>query len=461
MIRCGRPVFRALNNLSVVRNLCSVQTSINPDLPYLLSPANRTKIIENVTKRLSVSTPEATQMLDNLVSLKREGVHQPSEENRAKLINQAEKFPNMTHPNVADLQDPVPIYFSEDWKPRSELKQVRPFEDIARALGYPVRTQNTGQISTEKSYFLYNKIAELEQALIRYTVDHLVKRHGYRLMSVPDLLHPDVIRRCGMTVDGNISQVFKLDPRYCGEVALSGTAEMAFGGFFMDKKIEFKNAGKGNRYEEIRKYVAVSRCYRAESSKGQKERGIYRVHHFTKVEMFGLMPGSLDLSNLALEQFLDVQKQLFEGLGLHFKVLDMPPHELGNPAYRKYDIEALYPGRKAKVSKQEIDGEFYGEISSCSNCTDYQSRRLNIRDERGQFVHTINGTACAVPRMIMAILEQNQTATAAVKVPEKLQKYMRGITQMEPLAKKARNVQIYIRSPKAIKAKYCQENNKS
>ena len=149
-----------------------------------------------------------------------------------------------------------------------------------------------------------------------------------------------------MDVSGDITQVFRLDPRHFGDVALSGTAEMALGGFFMDKKLTFApppassgRAAPNEKFNEIRRYAAVSRCYRAENSQGQRERGIYRVHHFTKVEMFAVMPGSLELSSLALDQFLDIQKQLFEGLNLHFKVLDMPPDDLGNPAYRKYDIE--------------------------------------------------------------------------------------------------------------------------
>ena len=155
-----------------------------------------------------------------------------------------------------------------------------------------------------------------------------------------------------MDVSGDITQVFRLDPKHCGDVALSGTAEMALGGFFMDKKLIFassadaaNSAAKGSvseRFNEIKRYAAVSRCYRAENAGGQRERGVYRVHHFTKVEMFAVMPGSLELSSLALDQFLDIQKQLFEGLNLHFKVLDMPPDDLGSPAYRKYDIEVSW-----------------------------------------------------------------------------------------------------------------------
>ena len=141
---------------------------------------------------------------------------------------------------------------------------------------------------------------------------------------------------------------------------------------------------------------------------------------------------------------MDIEVEMFEELGLHFKVLDMPSGDLGAPAYRKYDVEAWMPGLQR-----------YGEISSASNCTDYQSRRLNIRyrpvssDGDGasttqekkkkknkkvptQFVHTLNATACAVPRMIVAILESNQQEDGTIIIPEVLRPFMLGIDRISP-----------------------------
>ena len=178
--------------------------------------------------------------------------------------------------------------------------------------------------------------------------------------------------------------------------------------------------------------------------------------------MFEVLPGDIELSNLALEQVLDTQIALFEGLGLSFRVLDMPANELGNPAYRKYDIEEYLPGRSAQQTNKAVkenlsDGQnimqrdFYGEISSCSNCTDYQARRLNIRDaDMGQFCHTVNGTACAVPRMIMAICEQYQTRHGSIIIPDKLQKYMRNATEIVVKDKKKQPLFKYITSPKKL-----------
>ena len=116
----------------------------------------------------------------------------------------------------------------------------------------------------------------------RYTLDYLVNRHSFQLAVVPDLLHPSIIQACGMQVEGERTQVFKLDPVLFGEVALSGTAEMAFGGLFLNKKMSFNRTKGVDKYKKIQKFCAASRCYRAESSKGQAERGIFRVHHFTK-----------------------------------------------------------------------------------------------------------------------------------------------------------------------------------
>jgi seryl-tRNA synthetase len=173
-------------------------------------------------------------------------------------------------------------------------------------------------------------------------------------------------------------------------------------------------------------------------------KGLYRVHQFSKVEMFVVC--APHQSEALHRELIDLEAAMFEELGLHFKVLDMPSGDLGAPAYRKYDVEAWMPGLGR-----------YGEISSASNCTDYQARRLNIRYRPGgqqqqqqqdggsggkgggkgkgsgggggatAFVHTLNATACAVPRMIVAILENFQQADGSVVVPEPLRPYLGGM----------------------------------
>lgn len=142
----------------------------------------------------------------------------------------------------------------------------------------------------------------------------------------------------------------------------------------------------------------------------------YSVHHFTKVEMFGV--SKPNASDELLEEFRQIEESNFLSLNLHCRILDMPPHELGAPAYRKYDIEAWLPGRN-----------IFGEISSCSNCTDYQSRRLGIK-YLDQFAHTINGTACAIPRMLIALVETNQMDNGTIQIPNVLVPYMQNKTHI-------------------------------
>jgi seryl-tRNA synthetase len=184
------------------------------------------------------------------------------------------------------------------------------------------------------------------------------------------------------------------------------------------------------------KVAAFGRCFRTEAgAAGTAGKGLYRVHQFSKVEMFVVC--TPEQSEALHKELMELEVEMYQELGLHFKVLDMPSGDLGAPAYRKFDVEAWMPG----LSR-------YGEISSASNCTDYQSRRLNIRyrpnppssgngDQKKkkkktptQFVHTLNATGCAVPRMIVAILENFQQDDGSVVIPEALRPFMMGISRI-------------------------------
>jgi len=168
------------------------------------------------------------------------------------------------------------------------------------------------------------------------------------------------------------------------------------------------------------KYLCLSHCFRREAGHGQHSKGLYRLHQFTKLEMFVFTENSLQESIKAHNELLEIQQELFTELGLHFKVLDMPTEELGNSAYRKYDIEAFIPSKNG-----------FGEISSTSNCTDYQSLRLNCmyfdKNLEKKLMHTVNGTAIAVPRILLAILENNQTKDGKIIIPEALHPYSFGL----------------------------------
>ena len=168
------------------------------------------------------------------------------------------------------------------------------------------------------------------------------------------------------------------------------------------------------------RFTAGTPCFRSEAgAAGRDTRGLYRVHQFTKVEMFAFCtPEQSEAIHLEIKA---IEEEIFTGLGLCFHVIDTCTGDLGGPAYRKYDLEAWMPGRGDKGD--------YGEVTSTSNCTDYQARRLGIRyrpsGQKGtRFVHTLNGTAVAVSRAIVAILENGQQADGSVIVPEVLRPWV-------------------------------------
>jgi seryl-tRNA synthetase len=196
------------------------------------------------------------------------------------------------------------------------------------------------------------------------------------------------------------------------DLCLIATAEITLGGMHRDRIFDELDLPK--------KYVGLSHCFRTEAgAPGRDTRGLYRVHQFTKVEMFVFC--TPDQSEDHHRELLKIEEQFFQGLGLPYHVIDTCTGDLGGPAYRKYDLEAWMPGRG--------QGGEYGEVTSTSNCTDYQARRLNIRykthGQKGtRFVHTLNGTAVAVTRALLAILENNQQADGSVMVPEVLRPWV-------------------------------------
>jgi seryl-tRNA synthetase len=175
------------------------------------------------------------------------------------------------------------------------------------------------------------------------------------------------------------------------------------------------------------KVGGISHCFRVEAGAyGRASRGLYRVHQFTKVEMFAFTrPEESDAMHL---EFLRIEEGIYQKLGIPYRVVDICTGDLGGPAYRKFDLEAWMPGRG--------EGGQWGEVTSTSNCTDYQARRLGIRfrRERGakpELVHTLNGTAIAMSRTIIAILENYQQADGSVLVPEVLRP-MTGFDRIGP-----------------------------
>ncbi|PPJ50614.1 hypothetical protein CBER1_05744 [Cercospora berteroae] len=284
-------------------------------------------------------------------------------------------------------------------------------------------------------YFLKNEAALLEQALIQYALSVATKR-GWKVMTPPSLVYSHIASACGyMPRDQNgETQVYNIEQQGHGQsksedkpsLVLAGTAEIPFAG---------SQANRTIRAEDLPlKVIGPSRCYRAEAgARGVDTKGLYRVHEFTKVEMFAwtLPPkdheaerfGDVEVSEAeeVFEEMLEIQTEILTSLGLHAKVLEMPTTDLGASATRKIDIEAFFPSRGGIK-------EGYGEVTSASICTDYQSRRLGTRaklDGKLLWPHTVNGTAMAIPRILACILENHwEEEKGAVIVPEVLRRYM-------------------------------------
>ncbi|GLV40315.1 Seryl-tRNA synthetase mitochondrial [Carabus blaptoides fortunei] len=379
-----------------------VKRSAHNELPalnteYLCNPKNITAISENITRRKGVGNIETVHKLHEQLQ------NNEDEQVKQQFYNELLKIPNDTHPAVMDygMEPKILKYVGEKRKFSFKPKE---FHDITKKLNI-MRTNQLGNVAGNRSYYFLGALAELEQALIKYTVNKLLQL-GYQLLSVPDILPSNIIESCGMNTKGERTQVYTLDHE--PDLCLSGTSEMAIAGYLKNKVLSIDKLPV--------KLAAVSRCYRAETSSVAEERGIYRVHQFTKVEMFAVT--TPEESDEVLESFRDFQERHFSSLDIHLQTLDMPPHELGAPAYRKYDLEAWLAGRK-----------MYGEVSSCSNCTDYQSRRLNIKYamDNGELrhVHTVNGTACAIPRLLIALLETHQNEDGTVQIPDALKPFVR------------------------------------
>ena len=253
-------------------------------------------------------------------------------------------------------------------------------------------------------YFLQNDAVLLELALQKYAVD-LLLGEGFTVMTTPDLARDTILEGTGFMPRGPETQIYSITG---SDLSLVATAEITLGGAMHERIFEAE--------ELPLKLCGISHCFRTEAgAHGRATRGLYRVHQFTKVEMFAFT--TPEQSEAMHDLLLDLECRLFDGLGIPYRVIDTASGDLGGPAYRKFDLEAWMPGRGEK-------GE-WGEVTSTSNCTDYQARRLAVRykkpGEKGtHFVHTLNGTAIAMSRAIIAILENYQQADGSVRVPDAL-----------------------------------------
>ncbi len=326
---------------------------------------------------------------------------------RARFDQAHEDLPNFIHPAVPDGgeddarelhsygEPPVFDFEAQDHLQICEALDLLDFEAGARVAG-------------QKWYYLKNEAVLLELALQRYSLDVVIEA-GFTPYLTPDVARPEVVAGLGFNPRGDETQVYSISN---ADLCLVGTAEITLGGLYADRLLP--------ESELPLRIAGISHCFRTEAgSAGRESKGLYRVHQFTKTEMFCITRP--EDSEAMLDEILAIEERIYQDLELPYRVVDIAAGDLGAPAYRKYDVEAWMPGRG--------DGGSWGEISSASNCTDYQARRLKIRfrregEKKNETVHLLNGTAVSNARTILALLENHQQADGSVRVPKALHPYV-------------------------------------
>ncbi|MGW0539697.1 serine--tRNA ligase [Streptomyces griseoincarnatus] len=325
------------------------------------------------------------------------------------------KLSNLVHPDVPvggeedfvtlETHGTVRDFSAEGFEPKDHL-------ELGQLLG-AIDVERGAKVSGSRFYFLTGVGALLELALVNAAMAQATAA-GFTPMLTPALVRPQSMAGTGFL--GQAAQdVYHLDK---DDLYLVGTSEVALAAYHMD---EILDAGKLPL-----RYAGFSPCFRREAgSHGKDTRGIFRVHQFDKVEMFSYV--APEESQEEHRRLLEWEKQWLTSLELPFRVIDVASGDLGSSAARKYDCEAWIP----------TQGK-YRELTSTSDCTEYQSRRLQIRvreDKKVRPLATLNGTLCAVPRTIVAILENHQQSDGSVRVPEVLRPYLGGREILEPVAK--------------------------
>ena len=318
-------------------------------------------------------------------------------------------IPNISHPDAPVGVDDQANLELRRGKTEPRTFDFEPLDHVALCERLDLLDLEGGARTTGHGfYFLKNEAVLLELALQRYVLEVLLPE-GFTPAITPDLARDEIVSGTGYIPRGPETQIYSIENT---DLSLVATAEITLGGLYAGQLLDADQLPI--------KLCGISHCYRTEAgAHGRATRGIYRVHQFTKVEMFAFTRP--EQSDTMLEHFCELECRIFDGLQIPYRVVDTATGDLGGPAYRKYDLEAWMPGRG--------DGGEFGEVTSTSNCTDYQARRLNarfkIKGEKGtHFVHTLNGTAVAISRALIAILENYQQADGSVVIPEVLRAWV-------------------------------------
>lgn len=258
------------------------------------------------------------------------------------------------------------------------------------------------KVATSKFYFLKEKALRLWQSILLYSQD-IIREEGFALMSVPHMVNYDIAEGTGYMPRGEEGQNYVDEAQ---KLVMIATSELPLTGYHKDEIIDVTDPVL---------YGGLSTCYRLEAGAyGKFSKGLYRTHQFEKLEMYIFCKPSD--SEKQLQKILSIEEKICKNLEIPYRVVRIAAGDLSAPAYQKYDVEYYSPAEKQ-----------YRELTSCSNCTDYQSRNLNIRyrneKDELEYVHTLNGTVATSSRLLIAILENYQRADGTIQIPKVLQKY--------------------------------------
>lgn len=380
---------------SDLENIAAQKNEVSKTLPSAV-PTERARLIEEMR--------ETDRRADNLRT-----EMSPLTEELDELLY---RIPNPALPDVK---------VSPDEKDNEEIRVVgekpnfsftpKDHMEIGEKLGI-IDSERAAKTSGARFTYLSGEGALLEFALIQLAMNTAMK-HGFRPIMVPHLVTAKAMRAMGYLEHGGHEEIYYL-PK--DNLYLIGTSEQSIGPMHQEEVLPAESLPL--------RYIGFSPCYRREAgSYGKDTKGILRVHQFDKVEMFTF--STPETSDAEHELILSIEEELMQALGLPYHVIKMVTGDLGLPAARKYDIEAWLPSQ-----------ETYRETHSTSSCTDFQARRLNTRykNENGkpEFVHTLNGTAFAIGRTIIAILENYQQEDGSVIIPEILRPLMGGLAKLSP-----------------------------
>ena len=337
------------------------------------------------------------------VSVELSGLEPAQAEAEAALEHALARIPNLPHPDAPDGVDESDAVELATFGQKPEFDfAVRDHVEIGERLGI-IDVPRGVKVSGSRFAFLLGHAVLLEFALARLAMDHLAP-HGFTPVIPPVLTREESLYGTAFLPTG-AEQIYEV-PK--DDLYLVGTSEVPLAGMHADEILEPADLPL--------RYAGFSTCFRREAGTyGKDTQGIFRVHQFDKVEMFSyVLPERAEEEH---ELMRELEVGLFRTLGLHGRVVDIPVGDLGASASRKYDCEVWLPGQRA-----------YRELTSTSNCTDYQARRLRCRyrteDGGTAMVHTLNGTAVAMSRTIIALLEHHQREDGTVTVPEALQPYL-------------------------------------